>query len=313
MTTQYVTGTTTGTTPAETIRAALRTPMANAGWTFIEQVTPGTAVMDVYKSPGGSNAITTDWFLAIGYPTAAATTLSARLFEQWDAVNKKAIKYAPSATSVPAGDGSVNDATGLLLNDAGLFQHANGGGNTAVSSITYYFNITIDRVYFATNAATPVVFYYGAFDRLLSSTDDPMPLAMLRIYFDNQNSLTTYGAATREVKSAGANTYNFFVQTGYGSSLSVAWYSSAWYNVFAPGGGMAPADSIYFSGAYATGRPIIHPSRGIQYTNRGVCKPGLYVAGGVAGVAGDTMTITKADGTTQACVWVNSYMYLATS
>jgi hypothetical protein len=198
----------------------------------------------------------------------------------------------------------------VLLDSATLFQHANGGGATGVSSITYCFNITIDRVLFATS--TPAVYYYGTYDRLLSSADDPMPLAMLRLA-SNIAQDTTYGAATRELKPAGANTYNFFVQTGYGASLAAAWSTTPYWNVFAPGGGADPADSMYFSGAYAVGRPVIHPSRGITYTNRGVCKPGLYIAGGVAGVAGDTMTVTKADGTTQACIWVNTYMYLATS
>jgi hypothetical protein len=141
---------------------------------------------------------------------------------------------------------------------------------------------------------------------------------MLRVYFDSYTQSTTYGAATRELKPAGANTYNFFVQTVYGASLAGALSTETVagagpiVNTFGPGDKNA-ADPIYFSGAYPVARLIIHPSRGNQYTNRGVCKPGLYIAGGVAGVAGDTMTITKADGTTQACIWVNSYMYLATS
>ena len=308
----YVTGTTGATTPAETIRLALRTPMVAAGFTLVETWTYSTThSFDIYLSPGGSNAIGTDWYLAIGWATAAATSLAVRLFEQWDATNKKAIKYAPSATSVPASDGSVNDGTGLLLNDAGLFQAA-GGGSIAVSSITYYSNITIDRVLFA--LSSPGVYYFGTYDRLLSSADDPMPLAILLI-----GSVATqqiiYGAATRELKNAGANAYNFFVQAGYGALLAAAYSTqgaSLAENVFMPGDHLA-ADSIYFSGAYPVGRPIIHPSRSPSITNRGVCKPGLYIAGGVAGVAGDTMTVTKADGTTQACVWVNNYMYLATS
>ena len=312
MTTQYVTGTTTGTTPADTIRTALATPMANAGWTFIETATPGgTAAYDVYKSPGGSNAIGTDWYLAIGRVDSTAANLQVRLFEQWDAVNKKAIKYAPSATSVPAGDGSVNDATGLLLNDAGLFQSSTGGGSVPVSSITYRFNITLDRVWFATS--TPAVYHYGSYDRLLSSSDDPMPLAMARMDAPGTAQSISLGAATREIKPAGANTYNFFVQVGYGTTPAAAWgQTNVYNNIFGPNT-TPDADVLYFSSAYPVGRPIIHPSRGFRYTNRGVCKPGLYIAGGVAGVAGDTMTITKADGTTQACVWVNSYMYLATS
>jgi hypothetical protein len=235
-----------------------------------------------------------------------------RLFEIYDVGTHKARKYAPAATSTPDTDGSVNDGTGVLLDSATLFQNANGGGSTAVSSITYYFNITIDRVLFATS--TPTVYYFGSCDRLLSSADDPMPLAMLQIG-SNVAAVTTYGAATRELKNIGAATYNFFVQAGYGTSFAAAWGTqgaSLTENVFMPGDHLN-ADSIYFSGAYPVGRPIIHPSRGFQYTNRGVCKPGLYIASGVAGVAGDTMTITKADGTTQACVWVNSYMYLATS
>jgi hypothetical protein len=287
--------------------------MANAGFTFVEQWTYSTThCFDVYKSPGASNAIGTDWYIAFGWAAAAATSLAVRLFEQWDATNKKAIKYAPSATSVPASDGSVNDATGLLLNDAGLFQNASGGGATAVSSITYYFNITIDRVWFATSA--PAVFYFGSHDRLLSSSDDPMPLAMCAIYF-GLSATATLGASTRELKNIGAATYNFFVQTGYGSSLNVAWAvaSTTGFNAFGPGVGLEGADSIYFSGAYPVCRPMIHPSRGYATTNRGVCKPGLYITGGVAGVAGDTATLTRADGTTQSCVWVNSYMYLATS
>jgi hypothetical protein len=290
--------------------------MVAAGWTAVETRTEGTYVFDVYKSPGGSNAIGTDWFLAIGHADSTAANLQVRLFEQWDATNKKAIKYAPSATSTPASDGSVNDATGLLLNSASLFQHASGGGNVAVSSVTYYFNITIDRVWFScTGGPANSVFYYGSYDRLLSSADDPMPLAMLSIYFNN-SAATTYGAATREPKPAGANAYNFFVQTGVGTSLINAWgtwnTAGSYQNMFCPGDRFG-ADSLYFSGAYPVSRPLIHPSRGLTLTNRGVCKPGLYIAGGVAGVAGDTMTVTKADGTTQACVWVNSYMYLATS
>jgi hypothetical protein len=305
----YVTGTTSATTPALTIRSALQTPMQAVGYTLVETRVEGTYTFDVYKSPSGSNSITADWYLAIGHLTSGATTLHVRMFEIYDSSTHKARKYAPAATSTPDTDGSVNDGTGVLLDSATLFQAANGGGATAVSSITYYFNITIDRVVFATSAQ--LIYYYGTLDRLLSSTDDPMPLAMFSLCGSSTSQLTDRGAVTREVKNAGANTYNFFVQAGYGSGFAVAWSSSSYYNVFIPG--FTGADSIYFSGAYPVGRPIIHPSRGPQYTNRGVCKPGLYIAGGVAGLAGDTMTVTKADGTTQACIWVSSYMYLATS
>ena len=307
----YVTGTTSATTPALTIRSALQTPMQNAGYTLIETRVEGTYTFDVYKSPSGSNSIAADWYLAIGHLTSGATSLAVRMFEIYDVGTHKARKYAPAATSTPDTDGSVNDATGVLLDSATLFQA--GPGSISVSSITYYFNITIDRVLFATNV--PSVYYYGTYDRLLSSTDDPMPLAMLRIHYDSAAASTALGVATRELKNTGAATYNFFVQTGYGGTLAAAWSTSgtAGYNVFIPGGQMQGADNAYFSGAYPTGRPIIHSSRGFTNTNRGVCKPGLYVAGGVAGVAGDTMTVTKADGTTQACIWVNSYMYLATS
>jgi hypothetical protein len=312
MTTQYVTGTTSATTPALTIRSALQTPMANAGYTLVETRVEGTYTFDVYKSPSGSNAIAADWYLAIGHLTSGATTLHVRLFELYDASTHKARKYAPAATSTPDTDGSVNDGTGLLLDSASLFQHASGGGATAVSSITYYFNITIDRVLFATS--TPAVYHYGTYDRLLSSTDDPMPLAMLKADTVSSSQQTTYGCSTRELKNAGANTYNFFVQTGYGSAAADTWgqSSTTGNNIFAPTA-IPNADSIYFSGAYPVGRTIIHPSRGFHYSQRGVFKPGLYICSGVAGVAGDTMTVTKADGTTQACVWVNSYMYLATS
>jgi hypothetical protein len=286
--------------------------MVAAGYSLIETRVEGTYTFDVYQSPSGSNSITANWYLAIGHLTSGATTLHVRMFELYDASTHKARKYAPAATSTPDTDGSVNDGTGVLLDSATLFQNANGGGATAVSSITYYFNITIDRVWFATSASS--VYHFGTYDRLLSSTDDPMPLAMCQMLYTS-SAQTTYGAATRELKPAGAATYNFFVQTGYGTDLATAYSSNAYnlhYNVFGPGSKLN-ADSIYESGAYPVGRPIIHPSRGFQYTNRGVCKPGLYIAGGVAGVAGDTMTVTKADGTTQACIWVNSYMYLATS
>jgi hypothetical protein len=285
--------------------------MQAGGYTLVETRVEGTYTFDVYKSPSGSNAIAADWYLAIGHATSGATSLHMRLFEIYDSSTHKARKYAPAATSTPDTDGSVNDGTGVLLDSATLFQHNSGGGATAVVSITYYFNITIDRVLFATNAATNNVFYYGSYDRLLSSTDDPMPLAMCALYFVNTAQIT-YGAGTRELKNIGAQTYNFFVQTGYGSSAAVAWNTNINMNVFAPGDKWT-ADSVYSSGAYPVGRPIVHPSRGYIYTNRGVCKPGLYIAGGVTGIAGDTMTVTKADGTTQACIWVNSYMYLATS
>jgi hypothetical protein len=290
--------------------------MQAVGYTLVETRVESTLTFDVYKSPSGSNAIAADWYLAIGHLTSGATTLHVRMFELYDASTHKARKYAPSATSVPDTDGSVNDGTGVLLDSATLFlgTAGSGGGQTAVSSITYYFNITIDRVWFATSAGAPNVFYYGTYDRLLSSTDDPMPLAMCALNYNNA-AATTYGAATRELKNAGANTYNFFVQTGVGASLLNAWATGGQSpgNVFGPGSNWLAADSIYFAGAYPVSRPMIHPSRGFTNTNRGVCKPGLYIAGGVAGVAGDTMTVTKADGTTQACVWVQSYMYLATS
>ena len=311
MTTQYVTGTTTGTTPADTIRTALATPMANAGWTAVETVTPGTAAHDVYKSPGASNAIGTDWFLAIGHADSTAANLQVRLFEQWDATNKKAIKYAPSATSTPASDGSVNDVTGLLLDSTSLFQHANGGGSTAVSSVTYYFNITVDRVWFATSAVD--AYYYGSYDRLLSSSDDQMPLAMLKINYDGTSQRTSYGGSTRELKPAGANTYNFFVQAGYGASAVAAWgtESQVGWNMFSPGVKLQ-ADSVYYSSAYPVGRPIVHPSRGHRYTNRGVCKPGLYIVPGISGSAGETLNITRADGSIAYCLFVATYRFLET-
>jgi hypothetical protein len=309
----YVTGTTSATTPALTIRSALQTPMQAVGYTLIETRVEGTLTFDVYKSPSGSNSITADWYLAIGHVTSGATSLLVRMFEIYDSSTHKARKYAPAATSTPDTDGSVNDGTGVLLDSATLFGAAGGGGSQAVSSLTYYFNITIDRVILA--LSTPQVAYYGTYDRLLSSTDDPMPLVMLRIDNVSNSAVSTYGAATREPKNIGAATYNFFVQTGLGASLAGAWSNSGNYmNVFAPNGlGTSAADAVYGAGAYPVGRPIIRPSRGYNSSSRGICKPGLYAACGIAGVAGDTMTVTKADGTTQACVWVNTYMYLATS
>ena len=91
----YATTTINSAQPAVELMAWLDTQMQANGWQFVETWTSSTKVANVYKSPAASNSVGVDFYVATYRPSSTPPLINIMLFEDWDAVNKKARKYAP--------------------------------------------------------------------------------------------------------------------------------------------------------------------------------------------------------------------------
>ena len=201
-------------TPALDIMTNLQTWMPANGYTFVETYTSGTNISDVYKSPGTSNSFGTDFYIAFNRTSTTTTVVSPMVFEQWDAVNKKAIKYAPQTggtTMTPASDGSVNDSGVLLsVTTAGASLYKSTYMFAPVSTATtLYININIDRIIWGSGTDYLYHGYAGLYDSFNNA--NPFPLVVATWGYQGNTSVygtyTAYGAVTREpwISSSTAN------------------------------------------------------------------------------------------------------------
>jgi hypothetical protein len=276
-------------TPALDIMTNLQTWMPANGYTFVETYTSGTNISDVYKSPGTSNSFGTDFYIGFNRTSTTVASVGVMVFEQWDAVNKKAIKYAPStggSSTTPAGDGTINDA-GVFLNvtTSAASCYKNTVIATAASvSATIYLNITVNRLIWGHSTTTPYAGYAGLYDPF---TSGGFPLISLTTGFSAATipTYTSYGSLTREPWISAATT-NFAVYTG---SVSYGYYY-AWPATISTG----PQAANNKTGYYPTTLIAI---QGVKNTSvaglYGTLKDIVYNnQGGVNGTGGDTLAIT---------------------
>lgn len=199
-------------TPALDIMTSLQTWMPANGYTFVETYTSGTNISDVYKSPGTSNSFGTDFYIAFNRTSTTATIVPVMIFEQWDAVNKKAIKYAPQTggtTMTPASDGSVNDSGVLLsVTTSGASLYKSTPIFAPVSTATtLYININIDRILWGSGTDYLYNGYAGLYDSFNNANPFPLVVATWAYHASAYGTYTQYGSVTREpwISSSGAN------------------------------------------------------------------------------------------------------------
>lgn len=230
---QYASTTINSATPAVDLMSWLGTQLTDNGWEFVETWTSGTKVANVYKSSSVSNSVSSDFYVATYRAATDSTSVIVLLFEDWDAVNKKAKKYAPvsgAGITVDVADNTVTDAVGVLLDSATLQRQVSIPVRVSIST-TYVSDITINRIIVAPTNYLPndvsVVVYAGVFNSVLQTSADPVPLVLLnfRGHFSTYQS-KNYGSSTREPGAPTTATYNFNVQQFHLSTTSYRHYAN---------------------------------------------------------------------------------------
>lgn len=211
----FRTGTITSATPAKALFDLMHTDLIGVGYVAVETAISANAVTwNVYRSPAASNFFGQDWYFALGYDNASSATLYCCAFEDWDAVNKRAIRYAPSTTGLVPGVGYINPQAASTLPAGFTLSHA----FPTSTVFTYAYSTLIDR--FAIGAWTASAhrtgWYVGLYDSFYSTTDDPFPLVAMNIGGVNAvvAGSALLGATTREPMTTVSNTNNFFVSQG---------------------------------------------------------------------------------------------------
>ena len=278
-------------TPALDIMTSLQTWMPANGYVFVETFTSATDVSDVYRSPGTLNSFGTNFFIAFNRTSTTATTVAVMIFEQWDAALKRAVKYAPftnSASTTPAGDGTMNDA-GVALNATAVAASCHKStvmGATVSVSTTIYINITVDRLIWGNSNSANIIWagYAGLYD---SFTPGGFPLISVSTGYQTITlpTSTAYGSVTREPWISAATT-NFGVYSGtYSNGSQYAWPINSSVSASSINGrtGLYPTSLVSFRSTKNTSVGGIYGTlKDIVYNNQGL----------VNGTGGDTLAIT---------------------
>lgn len=192
------------------IQNTLDTLLLGAGWTSVATHTSGTIVSNIYKSAGTLNSFGQDFYLLTQRQSVTDSSCRITIFEQWDSVNTKLLKYCPwnSAGLTPAADYSVPDVVGVLPSTLGSSVNFStitlpNTGTTVVS-----IKVDIDKVYGFGSAGC----YAGLFDSFLTS--DPFPLCVANLIrpFTSTSSAATqtqYIGYTREPNQTAVDVNNW--------------------------------------------------------------------------------------------------------
>lgn len=295
-----MTGTGATTTPV-LITANTTTTLTVAAWangtpdnTSTFQINSVSA--KVYKSPAASNSIGMDFYVGIHRYWDTSTTLNISIFEDWDAVNKKARKYAPAAgtgITVNVTDNTVTDATGLLLDSATLML---AQPYCAVStSYVHYLDVTVNRFLFGNLTQGAYTAQVGIFESLLPSSMDPKPLGIITPYSGSPS-----GASTREPGAPATSANNFRITVTGTSSGST--YKSYMYTYNQNASAQTVTTDVYLG--VLAGRIWFTSQRGTTSSGRGVSD---FYTSASGGVAGDTLTVSMRDGSTRTYILVTPY------
>lgn len=283
-------------TPALDMMNILDPLMTANSWEFVETYTSSTNVTNIYKSPAAANSGGYDFYVGFNRTATTSTQIFVVIFEIWDAVNKRAIKYAPNGTptagsNIPAADGSVNDPTGVLpsatTTNASLYKGT--AINLSASSFTYYLNINADRIIWGTS--TNVGGYAGIYEPFYYP--ERPALTVVTVGAGTSTSSAAYGGTTRE-PFANAATGNFHSSLyATSSSVSSTFGLRALLPFYYANG--APPD--FLTGNLNVARCILGFGRGAS-APLGILKDLLVsLQSATNGLAGDTLTYTL-NGTT---------------
>ena len=294
------------------------TSMINAGWTFIESLTgpAGGSVANVYKSAASANSIGMDFYVAT-YRGGAVNAILFRLFEQWDSVNKLALKYAPSATratqvAVNPIDQTVVDTVGLPLNSSSL------NGNVFLQNTTtitqFYADIDVNRIIIgSSNQSAIQPIYAGIYDTLCKPQDDTEPLVIANFKGTAAPAQTDAnsgqgGASTREPTTPPTASGNFLIQlhSPQAAPTAIQTYSHALSNTNSPNQigsiyrGVTTSEAARIQ--FVSSRTLLMGTIANNY--RGVFKD-VLTAPSTALTQGDTLAVTDDSGSVRNYVNVN--------
>lgn len=196
-----------------TLMGTLNTHLLANGFTFVETVTNGTDIANVYKSPVANNGVM-DWYLVVRRTSTTSTALRISVCEDYDSTSHLMKVYAPAPTSqvttVPGG--AVNDATGKAPSASQVATQVLTLSNSVVNA--WALSVNAKRVIFSNRfTGTDTGVYAGLYD-------DCLPVAarinnvIVMMMAASQTSSGSLGSSTREPGggNATASTLNFCVQ-----------------------------------------------------------------------------------------------------
>lgn len=310
----YYTGTLAATTtPASDMMTTLDPYITSNGFTFVETVTNGTNVTNVYKSPAANNTLSMDWYLFMNRTNTTATTVGLGIAEAYNSTTHLATKYAPYGvpTTANTSDYTVSDSGVTPYSvtlGAGIF-YSNTGfvGLTTTGTKTWYFNVTADRVIcgLSTTAggSTSSCTYAGICDPLIDNWNV--------VLFTGQagygaSASSSYAATTRDyglnatVSTSTNGAYAWHAVVVGGSGSSYFGYGLGNYTPGATAGPGTAADVTYGNGLYRPSRLPIS-GRGSISNAIGLLKDMILLATSVSYTTtiagGDTVAVTSSAGT----------------
>jgi hypothetical protein len=310
---QYATTTINSAAPVVDVMTWMDTQMTSNGWTFVETWTSSTKVGNVYKSPAASNSVGVDFYVAL-YRSGTTSGLTFLLFEDWDAVNKKARKYAPvdgTARTVNPADNTVTDETGVLLDSAALQRQVVPFFVASLDQIIVT-DITVDRVIFANRSYADSFAYAGVFDSLLPAAMDPVPLMVWNGKGTSSGTQSqNFGSTTREPTAPPAATYNFTIGANYPNTTdrNYAYGTVNGGTVSATTKILSTAGDLYRGGASSARVFVVSQRVGVNSITNQTCARGIaqgIVTSWSGGVRGDTLTETRDDASTRSYILVQT-------
>lgn len=255
-------------------------------WDFIEQVTIGTVNYRVWKNRGaglGANSFGQDFHVAL-YQPESLTSLYFKVFESWDAVNKKAIRPCKSTQSlVPNANFSWGDeVNGYILSSASITH--SGFQSLSTTGLDWFLQVSANQINIGAKQSTSDgMISFGVFESLIAS-GDPFPLYLKTrngpLVTSDSTYTNTYAWSRHPTVTIG-QTYNFI---GHNASITPTV------------GGVGTTDNDRFHGgailysrvlmtAHQSGaRPSYGYARGMFYDT-------ILLAGVGSARNGDTITI----------------------
>lgn len=192
-----------------------------AGWSKVSAaIVVGTNTWNVYKSAGANNSFGTDFYVAIGYPTAAPVNLLLTIMESWNSGTNLASNYPPNITTVIPTATFANPTAAQALPSTGTTFGFMETPSPITTAFSYFMSVTADRIIFSLLNSTPfsMGYYIGLYDTFNTVAVDPFPICVVNIGTTGSGTVsnsvassptTVTGFTTREPAQAVAAPTNF--------------------------------------------------------------------------------------------------------
>jgi hypothetical protein len=208
------------------------------GWSKVSTaIIVGTNTWNVYKSSGANNSFGTDFYVALGYPTAAPVNLLMTIMESWNTGTLLASNYPPNIAQVPTGVFANPGAAQALPSTGTTFGYLQTAA-AITTAFSYFMSVTADRIIFSllNSTAASMGYYIGLYDSFNTVAVDPFPICVVNIGTTGSASVgaaitssptAASGLATREPAQAISGATNFSVGCNGGVLCSWTLVTSA--------------------------------------------------------------------------------------